>query len=357
MPNIIGEFSPLMTTVPPLDGHLGHLRHLTNLGVARDVLRERHQAPAGQVREISKLFTAHVNQALNFHIESRSAIPAIRPVLQYYCYLNLAVAAIIAYRPPNHDQYRRHGVEDKTYALEKIELGSIVLAVNRGALPLFHSIFSDVPLGKRTFRFGEIASGFHMFAHELHSQFHKQCQAIFVHEEVRFCDGIWRSAFGYFERENGNSIRVTSKRLEQAMPILKIAYSRSRQQSERTEYISNIGWSTEKEALEIHRLNGIKLINYGGHAVSSGIMMPSCHYIWRGVAGIPLIPTLSSVLLLSFSMASIVRYRPILLDKAMSSPAALLIDTFTTEADTVFIPALRNLLYREEVAIGPVDYV
>ena len=94
---------------------------------------------------------------------------------------------------------------------------------------------------------------------------------------------------------------------------------------------------------------GMKVLNiYQTHTIV---------YSWRGVHRTPLLPTLSSILLLSFSLASIVRYRPILLEGIMASPTALLIDTFVGESDSVFIPAIRNLLYREEMAVGSTDFI
>ena len=112
MPEIVGEFYTVTTTIPPLDAHIGHLRHLTNLGIAERLLRESHSLTTTQSRNTSKLLASHVAQALDFHVESRNARPTIRPVLQYYSYLNLAVAAILAFRPTGFDGYGSHGVQD-----------------------------------------------------------------------------------------------------------------------------------------------------------------------------------------------------------------------------------------------------
>jgi len=129
MPEIIGKFSAVSSSIPPLDAHIGHLRHLTNNRIAKEILRNRHGLSAADAKTTSKLWASHVGQALNFHYESRTAPGTIRPVLQYYCFLNLVVAVILAFRPPCYNQYRRHGVEDKTHALFSLDLSSIVLQV------------------------------------------------------------------------------------------------------------------------------------------------------------------------------------------------------------------------------------
>lgn len=359
MPNIIGKFSSARSTLPPLDAHVSHLKHLTNRRVARETLCDRHGFTDAQSSDSSKLIASYVSQAISFHADSRVASPTIRPVLQYYTYLNLSVAAILAFRPVNHEQHRRHGVEDNTHALKQLELGSNVVVVKRGAVPLFHSILSDVPLYNRKFRFGQLAAGFHMFAHEMANQFNKRFQTYVVTDEVCKTGSDWRSVFTFFGHDaNDAQIPVKPRRLETAMPLLSSDYTCDTTAADRTIYTSVASWPTQEAAARIHRENGIKFINFGGHIVLntlSGSAEPV--YAWRGIQRIDLLPTLSSILLLSFSLASIVRYRPVLLDVARASPIALLIDTFTAEADSVFIPALRNLLYREEVAVGPFDFV
>lgn len=357
MPEIIGKFSAVSSSVPPLDAHIGHLRHLTNNRIAKEILRERHGLSAADATTTSKLWASHIGQALNFHFEGRLASEKIRPVLQYYCFLNLAVAAILAFRPPNHNQYRRHGVEDKTHALSSLDLSSIVLQVKRGAVPLFHSILSDVPLDGKRLRLGQLAAGFHMFSHELRARFSKIPQHYFVKDEVRENAGLWYSVFSFSQPGGAGLMKVSPARIEAAMPLLLSDYNCTVTEKA-TEYISSASWSTESAARRIHQVNGLKLVNYGGHIFHNNLMnSASTSYAWRGVSRIALMPTLSSTLLLSFSLASVVRYRPMLLDSAMRSPVSLLIATFVAEVDSVFIPALRNLLYREELAVRPPDYV
>ncbi|OEU60213.1 MAG: hypothetical protein BBJ57_09185 [Desulfobacterales bacterium PC51MH44] len=352
MPEIIGPFTAVSSSVPALEAHVAHLRHLTNTGIALDILRERFQSTAGQAREAAKLIAAHVGQSLAFHEQSRSASPLVRPVLQYYCYLNLAVAAILSYRPINFNQYRRHGVEDRTHALSSLELSSIVVLINRGAVPLFHSIVSGVSLYGKRLRLGQLAAGFQMVSHELVTEFGKVSQPIRVDDQITDVSGSWFSEFSFKPVVKGQTI--TPKRLEAAMPLLSSDYRLQPIVDDGISYRSIANWNRQSKALRVHKANGLKLVNFGGHSInSSEFTSPHCVYFWRGVTRIPFLPTLSSILLMSFSLASVARYRPVLLQKAMASPIHLLIETFVQEADGVYIPSLRNLLYREEVAIGP----
>ncbi|MQY76969.1 MAG: hypothetical protein GH155_04990 [Spirochaeta sp.] len=356
MPEIVGPFSSVTTTMSSLDGHITHLRHLTNSRIAYDLLIDQFQFSKTQARESSKLICAHVGQSLEFHHQSRFSSITIRPVLQYYCYLNLAVAAILAYRPSNYNQYRRHGVEDLTHAIISLDLPSIVLRVQKGAVPLFHSIISDQSLYKKKFRFGNLTAGFHMVSHELATRFGKIIQAVEVNDQVKEISGSWYSEFSFTPFIDGKKGKISAQRIEDAMPLLSSDYKKLSSVDERIIYESVVKWTSEAEAKRIHKANGLRLINFGGHSAYPGgpLIQPECRYVWRGVSRVPLLPTLTSLILMAFSLASVSRYRPALLHQALGSPIHLIIDTFLQEADSIFIPSLRNLLYREETAVGSV---
>ena len=357
MPDIVGPFKAVSSTVSSLDAHIAHLRHLTNTGIARSVLVERFQFTVAQAKETAKLVGAHIGQSLEFHHQSRAAPITIRPVLQYYCYMNLAVAAILAYRPPFHNKYRRHGVEDCTQTLPSLDLSSIVLKVNQGAVPLFHTIISDVDLKNERFRLGQLVAGFHMVSHELETQFGKIPQKIQVFDQVKKVSGSWYSEFSFTPFVRGQKTMIASKRLEDAMPLLTTDYRKEPSVDEQIIYRSEGGWSSIETATHVHKTNGLKLINFGGHSINPGLINPpQCVYEWHGVSRVRLLPTLTSLMLLAFTLASVARYRPALLHQALNSPIHLIIDTFVQEADTVCIPAIKNLLYREETVIGPVIY-
>lgn len=360
MPEIVGPFKDIRTTMPPLDGHIAHLRHLTNLRIANDLLMDQFQFSRNEAKQSSTLVCTHVEQSLEFYHQSRSSSITIRPVLQYYCYLNLAVAAILAYRPPNYNQYRRHGVEDFSHAITSLNLSSIVLKVKKGAVPLFHSIISDQSLYKKKFKFGHLAAGFHMVSHELATQFGKKIQEVEVNDNVKEISGSWYSEFSFTPFIDGEKGKISAKRIEDAMPLLSSDYKKLSSVDERIIYESVTKWSSEAEAKRIHKVNGLKLINFGGHVVTNQSPIrnkPRCQYEWRGISRGPLLPTLTSLMLMAFSLASVSRYRPALLHQALGSPIHLIIDTFLQEADSIFIPSLRNLLYREETVIRPMDFI
>ena len=197
-----------------------------------------------------------------------------------------------------------------------------------------------------------------MFSHELSTRFKKKTQRYCVQDELRNVSGRWYSVYQFFEYDNYVNKKAPRNKIETAMPLLNSDYNCNNNNASRLEYISNQSWANEANANKAHRRNGIKFINYGGHIIQGDALAgPISNYYWNGVSRIPLLPTLTSILLLSFSLASIVRYRPLLLDISMNSPILLLIDTFVSEADSVFISSIRNLLYREEIAVCYVHYI
>lgn len=175
------------TTMAPLDAHIGVLSHLTTENVARRTLRDRFQRTHKELVSDTAELASHVAQGLRFLEQARKAPTEIRPVLQYYAYLNLACAVIVAYRPSGFEQLRQHGVEDTSKKLPRLTWGSKVLKITRGAVPLFHSIVSDAPLsGPKTFR--EIVCGVGMVQMELSALNapveKKKDRAIYVEGEI-----------------------------------------------------------------------------------------------------------------------------------------------------------------------------
>ena len=357
MPEIIGPFKATKSNVPPLEAHVGHLRHLANPTAARELLRREFGFAAAAARNVSHLFCAHIEQSIHFYEQSKDTSIRIRPVLQYYSYLNLAVAAILAYKPTNWYRYRSHGVYDKTLSLQRLDLASTVLEVQQGTVPLFHSILSDVDLSSRTFRLGGLVAGIHMLSHELSYAFGKDTQRITVSDSIVEDSGVFYSQIIFNNYTNAIARPIAHQRLEDAMPLLTSDYVRDRGARNPLIYKSIASWASADVATAPHRKNCMKLINYGGHAIEESAFGVHCQYRWHGVSRSPLLPTLTSLLLFSFSLASLVRYRPALLNAVLDSPYQLLIDTFVQESDGTFIPALRNLLYRQEVSIGSQDLV
>jgi len=179
MPGVVGPSKLLLSSISPIQGHMAHLRHLSTPKVAQQLLRDRFGMTARDARAQGGLVSSHIERALAFHAQSAVASSSIRPVLQYYCYLNLAVALIISYRPANYEQYRRHGVEDQSHRLKSLGIRSILVKVKKkGAVPVFHSILSGEPIIDRQFRFHELAGSIPLIKYELNNLFGVRCQSI-----------------------------------------------------------------------------------------------------------------------------------------------------------------------------------
>jgi len=184
MPNIVGPLIPVSTSMPPLEAHLSHLLHLSNSESTSRVLIERFYMPRRQAKELGLIMSTHISQGIEFHRQSINAPNRVRPVLQYYSYLNLATACILAYQPPGYQGYKHHGVEDKSYKLTHLDLSSALMSMRKGAIPLFHSIISDETLYNQKFRFNELLSAIPLLTHELKSVFNINTQQILLNEHL-----------------------------------------------------------------------------------------------------------------------------------------------------------------------------
>ena len=283
-------------------------------------------------------------------------------MLQYYSYLNLAVAVVLAYRPTNYEQYRQHGVEDRSHALRDLDLKSILVKAKKGAVPLFHSLLSDEGISNRSFRLNELLGAIPVVRYELTELFGLPPETISVTEAVqRTSTGKWKSHVTFeCSTFDNKPASITRARAERAMPSLGSLYTLKLSKTGYLEYISRVEWDKEDDAILWHKKTCMRLTNYGGHVIylSDGLSHRiTCQYAWSGLARKRLIPTLTASLLLSFCLASVSRYRPILASRIRESRVNLLLDTFVNEADSIVIPAMRNLLFREEMVVSKPDAV
>ena len=357
MPEVVGPVSMVRSTIPPVEAHCAHLRHIAAVATARRILRSKFGLSGSVLRDASSSVSAHVEQALHFHSQSLVAPQRIRPILQYYCYLNLAVAVVRAYRPPNFQQHRHHGVEDRSHSLKDLDLRSVLMVAKRGAVPLFHSLLSGEQIYGRRFRLNELAASIPLISYELESLFGAKTQAIGVDEKVIQDGKRYQSyvALRCADRNRGKA-RLTQARIERAMPSLRLHYQKVSTSYDSIVYHSKAGWHSQSTAIRNHRSHCLQFVNYGGHSVflQGGLTYnPSVEYSWHGISRKPLLPTLTGALLLSFGLASIARYRPVLAKRTEGSNVNVLLDTFIGEADAIVISAMRNLLYREETYISP----
>jgi hypothetical protein len=147
-------------------------------------------------------------------------------------------------------------------------------------------------------------------------------------------------------RNPSRKVPFPIKRVYQAIPWLKTDYALVSRSANHRRFVSNQRWPAtelDKAALH-HKAVALKAINLGGHlADEQGLV----RFQWRFCPDTPLLPTASACLLLSFTLASLYRYRPNLLDSIESSRVNLIFDVFLNEADAFLLPAFRNLLYGE----------
>jgi hypothetical protein len=356
MPEIIGPGKLVETTMAPGEAILSHLRHFTKPVISRDILISRYKRSKAQAKKDSINISAHVKQALEYHESSKKCSKQIKPVLQYYCYLNLAVAVIIAYRPMNYDGYRSHGVEDKTHGISNLNMSSPVIQVKKGAIPLIHSILSDEAINKKVFRLNEIIGAIPLLSYEIEAAFKKEIHVIKISDRViqDATKRTWSSELTFTTQilSNEKAIGVQKTKLQKAIPILENMYNILVDTNSKIVYQTKQTWTTEGKAKINHNKNCAKIINFGGQLlVEDANLGYRSIYQWRYIKGKPLIPTITSTLLLSFVFATIARYRPILLEKIKESRYNLILDVFINETDGYIIPAFRNLLYREELAV------
>lgn len=360
MTNFIGKRNVITSTMEQLEAHASHLRHLTNPSVLKGILKSRFSRTPGTAEKDSKIISAHIHQAIEFFKLSKNSELTIRPVLQYYCYLNLAVAVILSYKPPNFEQYRKHGVEDLTHTLKRLELSSKMLKVkNNGALPLFNSIISDVNISNTQFRFNELVGSISYLGYEFIEAFKKDLICLHLDEKILQNKQTkkWVSIFMITSNNEKDSqyITVSQNKIETAMPKLRSKYNLFSKTANSFTYHSKEEFVNEKLALRHHKENGLKIINYGGHVTDNGGQ--DTLYRWYSMKNKYFIPTITSSLMLLFSFASIARYRPNILNCVESSNLNLLFDVFVNEVDGYMLPVFRNLLYREDMYISKQDFI
>ncbi|MYD24424.1 MAG: hypothetical protein F4X08_01225 [Gemmatimonadetes bacterium] len=354
MPQIVGPFSIVGSSAIPIETHAAYLRHLASSKVARMLLQEKYTFTPKEAQKYSADISSFVGQALNFYEDSLDCSRRIRPVLQYYCYLNLAVAVVLAYRPNYYEKYRRHGVVDKSHALNSLNLTSVLVEANVGAVPLFHSILSGVSIRNRKFRLNELFGAIHLVQFELTRLFNISTQQIKV-DISTFQERnttLYHNKVEYIITSPLESEpRISKSRIENAMPDLVQHYKLHDATSNKLVYHSHTGYADENDAIQDHQSKCLRLINFGGHVVlEQGQINRGLVYSWHGISRKALLPTMTATLLLSFALASISRYRSTLLRRIDESEIQVLLDVFMSEADSIVLPTMRNLLFKEEVA-------
>lgn len=363
MRSFVGSPILVNTSMDPVTAHIAHLRHLTNPSTLEAVCVQKHGLSRSDARAASKEAASFIDQALQF-IESAEASSArIRPVSLYYGYLNLAVACVLVYRPKDWEQYRKHGAEDLTRDLSRIALNTEVAKFRKGAIPLFHSIISSGPLPTIPLRLKDLLVPVPNVGAELEQALGVPLFLLETTGEVGPTPDAANRVVSTFSfdirtpsgRSGDIAARFPARRMGSAMPFLRENYIlRSRTTAKRV-YESRTSWSVanRERAERFHQEAALKLVNFGGqHVGVDGIV----HHFWRFRPDTPLIPTLTSGLLLAFVLASLARYRANTLHRVQNSKINLLCEVFASEANGLMIPAFRNLLYGEAMYIRRTEY-
>jgi len=351
---IMGKRTGVSTTMTTMQACAAHLRHWGKSEIAAKFLKDRFGLSDKQVEKWAPSVAAHVDQGLAFHAQSMNAPPRTRPVTLYYAHLNLAVGAILAYRPDGFERYRRHGLEDLTWKLDELKLDSTVCEVKKGAVPLFHSILSSQPLqAKQRFRLVDLLVPCALVSTELEDFFSIQTHHIsvgetIVTESVDKADRLRSQlSFECGPNERSAGFAVPRLKIEEGIPLLRKEYSCDESRYRLT-YRSNCTWSPkdQEKATLWHGKQGLKAVNYGGYSDAT--------YGWTLAEDVPLLPFLSASLMLLYALASVSRYRPILSAELERSPLNVAIEVFLAETDVMMMAAFRNLLYREEMVLSSI---
>lgn len=358
MRSFFGDPILVHTNMDPVAAHTAHLRHLTNPATLERLAIERHGFNRRDARKVTREAAAFIHQGLQFIESSEAGSPRVRPVTQYYGYLNLAVACVLLYRPKDWEQYRMHGAIDLSRELTNIALGTEVVKARKGAIPLFHSIISSGSLPVSPLRLRDLLVAVPNVGAELEHNFGLQVFLLEISGDVAADEGNGSRVSSTFTSEvrtpsgrPGNiEARFPARRMGSAMPILREHYRLKSKETAKRVYVSKSNWSEQnrERAERFHQKVALKLVNFGGQQVGDDGTVAN---FWRFRPNTPLIPTLTAGLLLGFVLASLSRYRANVLSSVQNSKMNLLCEVFASEASGVMIPAFRNLLYGETMFI------
>jgi len=344
----------------PVSVHVAHIRHLAKPSALEHFLSDRHGLGQEICRKLARQVAPFLEQALEFHDASMAAPLRVRPVFQYYSYLNLAVALVLIYQPTGWQEFRKHGVEDITQNLRSISLSSPLIRARRGAVTLFHSIISTQQLPKGRITLRDLLVPIPMVASELEHAFGLRSLFLSVRGQA-LIEGegpsqAARSCFTFQLLDSSKPVgapgkaRFPLKRIYDAMPDLKTQYRAQQRQGHSRTFQSVQKWTpgNKERADKFHNEMAFKFFNYGGQ---EGNPNRGLHFGWRVWPNSQLLPTLTAGILLSFALSSLARYRANILDRVEGSKIHLLFEIFANEADGFLIPAMRNLLYAETLYV------
>jgi hypothetical protein len=340
----------------PLISHLTQIRLLCNPQSLITILIEVHSMSNSVARKLSKEVSPFIKQGLAFYETSATAPINVKPLLQYYAYLNFASAIVRIYQPPNWQFIKSHGVIDLTKSRTKIGINAKLVKIYNGVIPIFHSIFSDENLFNESISLKELFSSIFMISVELTDHFNQKLYPITVDHSIKKINNHYHSYIEY-NMSNDSNISLPIRRVLKAIPSLRIEYNVHNKSTCSRVYISKMKWKLDdiKKASNFHNIKVLKLVNYGSQDVKSN--RENIKTRWNYNPGTRFLPLLSASLILSFAFSSLSRYRANLLSKSENTRLMNIFEVFINESDYFMVPAFRNLFYGNSMYICSNRYV
>lgn len=341
----------------PLEVHLLYIRNLSNSAGMRSVLADIHGYSESESRKIAIKAARFVDLGLTY-LDAASAVPErIRPVMQYYGYMNLAVAVVLIHRPTNWEKYRTHGAQDRTGSLSHLQLGSKVVEIGDGVLGLFNCVITGQSLPRNTrLTLRDLLNPIPMLTVELKEHFNHNAGRIRVWPTVTIdtSSSKCECQIKFEIVANGSDISANqafpfpAAVFEEALPLLTSDFVRREITDTMALYVSKRSWNQSdfENAIAFRNKTAWQCVNFGGHSfVQESSNEESLEWIWQYHKRCRLLATLPASLLTSFLFSSLARYRPNLLDSVEETKINLLGRMFLAENPGFMIPAFRNLYY------------
>lgn len=111
------------------------LKHLQNNGIKNAVLR----------KSTYKHFQAYIRQAKNYYYSAKQLAPRSSGLLYYYCFLNLAKAALVVKEPKLGGKRISHGISYKIDSIPRFSKQTVKV-LNDGVFPKLYSWYFGQPI-------------------------------------------------------------------------------------------------------------------------------------------------------------------------------------------------------------------
>ncbi len=330
--------------------------HLSRPKSLKPILISRHNLSNPEAKIIAAEASEYISQGISLYHDSLQSSKVSRPILQYYSYLNLATACILCHSPKTaKPNYRRHGVSDITHSLDTLELNSRVIKVSKGALSEFHNIFSQQSISGVKFRLIDLLLNIQILESHLRSSHKVSPQRLCISDS--FYSPPPMHTFTkhkvdfrlYTSRATNKYKRFPRAKIESCFPFLGTNYMLARSDNAGITYYSCKNYSLDAQHDPPDEIYEISMcINDFARLLPEHMEIGTT---WSISKYSQMIPCLTASMLLSFSLASIYRYRPMLSHKLPSSRLAVLLDSFIDESPFVMLPTFRSLLYREFLTV------